>query len=171
MDTAKGASRGRIPPRQRSPAPKAEQTPRIDALDRGDLGEVAFVHKAMSLGFVVAKPYGHNHPYDFFVEGGRNLLRVQVKTCSYIRNGLYTAAVCHSRDGARIPYSEAELDFVVVYVMPEETWYVLPVREAVGRCSLQLRAPTANHHHRRDPYAYYREAWHLLREPDGLTFG
>jgi hypothetical protein len=24
---------------------------------------------------------------------------------------------------------------------------------------------------RMDPYAYYREAWHLLREPDGLTFG
>jgi len=21
------------------------------------------------------------------------------------------------------------------------------------------------------PYAYCREAWHLLREPDGLTFG
>jgi hypothetical protein len=24
---------------------------------------------------------------------------------------------------------------------------------------------------RRDPDAYYREAWHLLRERDGLTFG
>ncbi|MGB6676750.1 MAG: hypothetical protein WBE44_08675 [Terriglobales bacterium] len=22
-----------------------------------------------------------------------------------------------------------------------------------------------------DPYACYREAWHLLREPDGLIFG
>jgi hypothetical protein len=24
---------------------------------------------------------------------------------------------------------------------------------------------------RRDIYAHYREAWHLLREPDGLVFG
>jgi PD-(D/E)XK endonuclease len=80
MSIAKGASRGRIPPRQRSSARKSAQAPGIGALERGDLGEVVFVHKAMSLGFVVAKPYGHNHPYDFFVEGGRNLWRVQVKT-------------------------------------------------------------------------------------------
>ncbi len=168
MKTAKGASRGRIPPRQRSSAQEAPP-PRIAALDRGDLGEVAFVLKAMSLGFVVAKPYGHNHPYDFFVQGGNNLWRVQVKTCGYVRNGWYTAAVCHSRNGSRTPYTEAELDFLVVYLMPEEAWYILPVREVAARYSLPFRVATANH--RRDPHARYREAWHLLREPDGLTFG
>ena len=26
-------------------------------------------------------------------------------------------------------------------------------------------------YHCPDIYAHYREAWHLLREPDGLTFG
>jgi hypothetical protein len=34
---------------------------------------------------------------------------------------------------------------------------------------LRFRGPSEIHH--RDPYAHYREAWHLLREPDGLTFG
>ena len=169
MNTLKDASCGRIPARQRSSVQEAAQIQRIDALERGDLGEVSFVRKAMSLGFVVAKPYGHNHPYDFLVQGGSSLWRVQVKTCSLERNGWYTAAVCHSRNGSRTPYTAAELDFLVVYLMPEEIWYVLPVREVAVRYSLQFRGATASH--RRDPHARYREAWHQLREPDGLTFG
>jgi hypothetical protein len=28
-----------------------------------------------------------------------------------------------------------------------------------------------NGYARRDPYAHDREAWHLLRQPDGLVFG
>ena len=138
-------------------------------LDRGDLSEVAFVLKAMSLGFVVAKPYGHNHRYDFIVEGGRNLSRVQVKTSACVQGDLYNVSVRHSLNGTRIAYTEAEIDFVVVYIIPLETWYVLPVREVVGRSCFLFRGPNGDH--QRDPWAYYREAWHLLREPDGLTFG
>ena len=77
----------------------------------------------------------------------------------------------HSRNGSRAPYTAADFDFLVVYLMPEETLYILPVREAAERYSLRFRVATANRHHRRDPYAHYREAWHQLREPDGLTFG
>jgi len=171
MGKAKGASRGRIPPRERSSAQETSHTRRMAALDRGDLGEVAFVHKAMSLGFVVAKPYGHNHPYDFLVDGGKNLWKVQVKSCSFTRNGLYMADVCHSRNNSRSSYTETDFDFLAVYIVPEDTWYILPVREAVGRHCLLFRSRTAKHKHRRDPYAHYCDVWDPLREPDGLTFG
>jgi hypothetical protein len=169
MSKAKGGARGHIPPRVRSSVSKARRARGFDVLDQGDLGEVAFVHKAMSLRFVVAKPYGHNHRYDFILEGGKNLWRIQVKTCTHLRNDLYTVQVVHSFNGARAAYTESDFDFAAVYIMPLEAWYVVPVREVVGRQSLKFRAPTGIH--RRDPYAHYREAWHLLREPDGLTFG
>jgi hypothetical protein len=55
---------------------------------QGELGEVAFMHKATSLGFPLALPYGHLHRYDFIVEGGKNLWRVQVKTSSFMKRGL-----------------------------------------------------------------------------------
>jgi hypothetical protein len=48
------------------------------------------------------------------------------------------------------------------------TWYILPVREVLERQTLLFRSKG---YPRMDPYAYYREAWHLLRDPDGLTFG
>jgi len=169
MGKAKGGSRGRVPPRGRSSVSNARRARGFEILEQGDLGEVAFVHKAMSLRFVVAKPYGHNHRYDFILEAGKNLWRVQVKTCTKSEGDLYSANVFHSLNGAQVAYSEADFDFVAVYIMPALIRYILPVREVVGRQSLKFRGPSAIH--RRDPYAYYREAWHLLREPDGLTFG
>ena len=169
MGRAKGGSRGRIPPRERSSAHKARPARCSEALEQGDLGEVAFVHKAMSLGFTVAKPYGHNHRYDFIVDGGKNLWRVQVKTCTHLRDDLYIANVAHSLNGAKASYTRSDCDFVVFYVMPEDTWYVLPVREVLGRTTLHFRK--ANTLHRRDPFAHDLEAWHLLRDSDGLTFG
>jgi len=168
MSKAKGGSRGRIPPRERSSARKVAEALGVPALLQGDLGEVAFVHKAMGLGFVVAKPYGHIHRYDFIVEGGTKLWRVQVKTCTRLRRGVYRLAVRRTLNNKKIAYTASELDFVAGYVFPEGTWYLLPVREVVGRTSLGLRPKECVG---LDPYAHYREAWHLLREPEDPTFG
>jgi hypothetical protein len=168
MSKTRGGSRGCIPARERSSAHKAAKEIGLEARRRGDLGEVAFVHKAMSLGLVVAKPYGQLQHYDFIVDGGSGLLRVQVKACAYMKHRMYQAFICRREDGVAIAYTEAEIDFVAAYIIPEETWYVLPVREVVGRRMVLFRPKAWL---RPDPYACYREAWHLLREPDGLTFG
>jgi hypothetical protein len=126
------------------------------------------MHKAASLGFALALPYGHIHRYDFIVDSGNNLWRVQVKTTTHMANGLYAVSVSRSVNNVARPYAESEIDFVAVYVMPEKTWYVLPVREVVGRKNLGFRPKGFR---RLDIWAHYREAWHLLREPDGLVFG
>jgi hypothetical protein len=42
------------------------------------------------------------------------------------------------------------------------------VREVENRQMLMFRPKG---YRRPDIYAHYREAWHLLREPDGLIFG
>jgi PD-(D/E)XK endonuclease len=124
------------------------------------------MHKATSLGFPLALPYGHLHRYDFIVESGRNLWRVQVKTSTFLVRGFYRLCVYNYNSLAA--YAESEIDFVAVLVIPEDTWYILPVREVLERRTLFFR-PTGDP--RVDHYAHYREAWHLLREPDGLTFG
>jgi hypothetical protein len=164
----KAGSRGRIRPRVRSSARKAAQARGSSLTQQGDLGEAAFAHKAISLGFVVSKPYGQNHPYDFIVEGGGDLWRVQVKACKRMVHGLYPAGICHQKNSVKVAYAESDVDFVAIYIIPEEIWYVLPVREVVGRMALRFRP---HGHSRRDRHAHYREAWHLLRQPDGLTFG
>jgi hypothetical protein len=164
MNKTKGASHGRTPASGRSSAQKAARARGTAITRRGDLGEVAFVHKAMSLGYVVAKPYGQMHRYDFMVEGGPNIWRVQVKTSTCMRDGKYQLCVQRITHRRCVAYKKSELDFVVAYLMPEKTWYILPVSEVVGRRSILLAPPVFA---RKDPFAQYREAWHLLGKPDG----
>ena len=56
---------------------------------RGELAELAFLWKADSLGFTVAKPYGDSDRYDFIIDSGDHLIRVQVKSASRLSQGTY----------------------------------------------------------------------------------
>jgi hypothetical protein len=167
MGKARRASRGRIPASEESSAQQASLQNGTAYLKKGEIGELAFLHKGASLGFALSLPYG-THPYDFVVESGRNLWRVQVKSVACMAEGLYHVAIRHRTEHRPQAYTESEIDFAAVYIIPEGTWYILPVREVMGRTTLHFRPKG---YARRDPHAYYREAWHLLREPDGLVFG
>jgi hypothetical protein len=83
-------------------------------------------------------------------------------------NGLYLVGAHYRANRSAHAYTASEIDFVAAYILPEQTWYILPVRELAEHRSLLFRPKG---YARRDPYAHYREAWHLLRQPDGLTFG
>src|SRR5882757_6613850 len=62
---------------------------------RGELGEAAFLAKAASMGIGVAKPWGDSERYDFIIDVGGRLLKVQIKSAhcvSAARSGGYTSA-------------------------------------------------------------------------------
>ena len=164
MRKAKAASPGRTPASRRSSAQKAASARGIAITRRGDLGEVAFVHKAMSLGYVVGKPYGQMHRYDFMLEGGNQLWRVQVKTSTCVRDGRYQLCVQRITHRRVVAYKKSELDFVVAYLLPVKVWYVLPISVIAGRRSLLLAPPGFRGKNR---LAQYLEAWHLLGKPVG----
>ncbi|HEV2987591.1 MAG TPA: group I intron-associated PD-(D/E)XK endonuclease [Candidatus Angelobacter sp.] len=103
MRKAKAASPRRTRASRENSARKAAQARGLGITRRGDLGEVAFVHKAMSLGYVVAKPYGQMHRYDFMVEGGNKLWRVQVKTSTCMRTAAISSASSASPTAAPSP--------------------------------------------------------------------
>jgi PD-(D/E)XK endonuclease len=168
MRKDRGVSRGRISASEEIPVLRVDRQRGLQSRRHGDLGEVAFLHKATELGFMVAQPYGSMHPFDFVVQGGRDLWRVQVKAAAHMRFGLYAVNIYRSQGGRVRPYTTSEVDFVAVYIIPEDSWFILPVREVADRRMLMLRPKG---YCRRDIYAHYREAWHLLREPDGLVFG
>ena len=132
----------------------------------GELAEMAFVYKAASLGFGVAKPYGDSHPYDFLIQHGRRLLRIQVKSVFAARgegrSGYAVAAARHRRRGRAI-YSEDDIDFIAAFVAPHDAWYVIPVKALGGRKVVYLHPLGPS---RRDGgmYEAYREAWHLMKD-------
>ena len=127
---------------------------------RGDLVELRFWMEASRRGVIVSKPHERAR-YDFIVDCGERLWRVQVKSTSdlYGRNAYRLTACSKQRSKARA-YRRREVDWIAAYVIPTQEWYIFPLREVKGEKSVYL--------HARSRFAKYRDAWHLLlNKPKG----
>jgi hypothetical protein len=131
---------------------------------RGEWAELRFHLRAAEQGLILARPCGDNAPYDFLVacpEGPNSnrrhhhgyFLRVQVKCTIFHRGNSYK---CHL-DHNGIPYTPAQIDFFAAYVIPADTFYILPLAATNHQPDILLTP-----HHQNSKYARYKEAWHLL---------
>ncbi len=107
---------------------------------------------------MVAKPWGDNQPFDFVVGSGGRFSRVQVKSGSVAQGRGYHISCFRPAD--RQGYSARDIDFVAAYIVPGDTWYLIPVGALAGRKTLVLfpRQPRSA-----GLFEQYREAWKLLR--------
>ena len=121
---------------------------------RGEWAEMRFMAMATENGIEVSKPYGEMAHYDFVVEHEGRLARVQVKSTMY-RNGRGYA--CTMR-GWRGPYGLNAFDYVAVYLILEDLWYIVPAKNIRGQWTVTLNPNLKNAR-----YEPYREAWYLLR--------
>ena len=122
-----------------APVPRPNRKPpnRPTRKRQGELAELAFMSKAASLGFGVAKPYGDSERFDFIVSRDHRLWRVQVKSTRTAKRGVYEISA-HGCWGARDIYTKDEIDFIVAYVVPENAWYIIPIEATRGRKRLCL---------------------------------
>jgi hypothetical protein len=133
--------------------------PVVTGKRRGEIAEAAFLAKVASLGFTVSKTWGDSDRYDFVVDGGAGLRRVQVKSAYCIgEDGRYSF---RTHDHALKAYRGDEVDALVAYVVPENAWYVFPVKVFQRLRSLKLFPETRK---KRSKFEKYREAWESLRK-------
>ena len=137
-----------------------------DPKRKGELAEMVFVLAAASHGLAVCKPYGDSYPYDFVVEIGGRLLRIQVKSAFAARRSAYYFRLVGPRGHCtrRHIYSEADIDFLAAYVVPHDTWYIIPAC-AIQSTTMVALSPGAQDKQRGARFELYREAWQLMTEP------
>jgi len=137
--------------------PGASSVPGVSGAECKRLGEAveaAFLAKATMLGFPVLKPWGDSRPYDFAVEGGRRLSRVQVK-CATSHRGTR----CDARAaGSGELYTLDDIDFLAAYVILQNLWYIVPADAFVPRATVHFNYGP----HSQGMFEKYREAWCLL---------
>jgi hypothetical protein len=129
---------------------------------RGEAAEAAFLAKAASLGFGVAKPWGDSERYDLIIDSGHNFWRVQVKSTQRYDNFRYQVKT----SGWKTPYTSREIDFLIAYIIPEDVWYIVPIAAVVAHQHLRFYP----HNGRRAQLEKYREAWCQMacpRDEDG----
>jgi len=102
--------------------------------------------------------WGESSGYDFTVDQGARIVRVQVK--STIFKEAAEGYSCTLKD-SKGPYKKNSFDFVAAYVIPEDVWFILPEKKIRGMWSVGLYPKLES-----AKYREYQEAWHLLRGKD-----
>ncbi|HWZ83570.1 MAG TPA: group I intron-associated PD-(D/E)XK endonuclease [Terriglobales bacterium] len=123
---------------------------------RGEWAELCFMARAAGMGLCVCKPYGDSAQYDVGIEKDGRMLRVQIKSTTYSRSGAFT---CNVVGRGRKGYAAGVVDFIAVYLVPMNVWYILPFEALAGTVSLQFAPGRVG-----NKYQAYVEAWHLLKE-------
>jgi hypothetical protein len=128
----------------------------------GEIAEAFFLAKAADLGFTVLKPWGDSEAYDFVLDahhGGGAFSRVQVKSAH--RKAPDRGYSFSAHDFSLHAYSERDVDAFIAYVVPEDVWYVIPIRDLKNARGIHL-FPTSKR--RRSKYEKYRDAWWHLEK-------
>jgi len=109
----------------------------------------------------VSKPWGDSERYDFAVDAGRRMLRVQVKSTQYVAPERLGFVINMARRA--VLYTEEDIDFVAVYIVPLNLWYIIPIKACLNRSNLLFYPESKNS---RGRYEKYREAWWRLRSAE-----
>jgi hypothetical protein len=132
--------------------------------ERGEWVEAQFIAEALRRGYTVLKPWGDSQPFDVALNFGNRIARVQVKSTSYRVSTGYRCEFQTNFHGRQ--YTLKQLDFFAGYVIPQETWYLIPARalfnggrQPTGPMLFPMQPVKANSY----SYECYREAWRLLR--------
>src|SRR5882757_8667788 len=102
---------------------------------RGEWVELRFMAAAAEHDLNVTKPWGDSAQYDFILEHNRRFLRIQVKSTQFRDGGAYPCAV----RGSHFRYDWDAFDFLAVYILPEDAWYIIPEPTFRGQASVCLR--------------------------------
>lgn len=143
---------------RRATAPKGWINRRVTWKQLGEMAEAKFVGKMAEIGMGLSKPWGDSERYDFIVDTRAGLSRVQVKSAH--REGKDRGYGVRTHGHSLKAYRAKEVDALVAYVVPEDAWYVFPIRAVGGRRSVKLYPGSRR---RRSKFEKYREAWDLLR--------
>jgi PD-(D/E)XK endonuclease len=146
-----------IPSKKKGSAPKKSR----DTKRMGEVSEAAFLHKAVSLDFKVTKLWGDSERYDFILNSGARLWRVQIKCTACVHGCGYRFQPTHSVYGeSKRVYTADEIDVLAGHLVPLDLWYIIPV-EMIGQSPTLFVCPSGESTHAR--FEVYREGWDLFR--------
>jgi len=128
-------------------------------ISTGLRGELLVTEKLISLDWNVSVPVGHQTVYDFIIQKGKYLHKVQVKSTESLSSvsGKNIPAFQFSckKGKYHTSYSKADIDFFIFCALDCIKFWVLPINEVKGTT---IKIYTGS----RCKYTSYENAWNLL---------
>jgi hypothetical protein len=119
---------------------------RLSARRQGDIGEFSAMQWLNGEGYKIWLPLGHSPNVDMIAEDDdEQMLRVQVKTSAYQRNGRWVVAICtrggnRSWSGLVKRFSTERCDWLFVLVGDGRRWFI-PADKVGGGAGVLLGGP------------------------------
>ena len=112
---------------------------------QGDLGEFSAIEWLWSKGYPVCYPLGHSPDYDLVAEIDGRIVRIQVKTATFARDGRFEAMLCtnggnQSWSGLVKRFSPDRCDWLFVLVADGRRWFI-PAHAVEGGNKIKLGGP------------------------------
>ena len=115
---------------------------------KGSIAETAIVHEATKLGIGVFKAVNDGSRYDLVFDLGRELVRVQCKWASRVRDVIAVRCYSCRRTATGLlkrTYSSAEVDAFAAYCADVDRCYFIRFEQLAGSSGIHLRlTPTLN---------------------------
>ena len=151
------------PDSNRKPRKPRKPATRKNTKVTGERSEAAFLNQATNRDFGIAKPWGDSRRYDFILDNGSRLHRIQIKCTECIRAQAYETRATYSLGKGRAVYTKKDIDFIAAHVVPLDIWYIIPVEICTPHPMLRFYPHRTAKKMRLEPY---REAWHLLQSEE-----
>ena len=134
---------------------------------RGQWAELRFMAKAMELGYQIAKPLGDTAQYDAVLEVRGHFVSVQIKSTYFqagnLKPGNFVASLYHV-NGPNRRYEREDFDFLAVYCIPTDVWYIIPSAVASEKHAIRVCPGDEL-----NQFEHYREALVPPRRPRPLS--
>lgn len=116
----------------------------LSSKEKGNLTELQCLTAVYELGYKAAIPYGENSRYDFIIDIGNKLLRVQVKTSSTVDKDSFKFSCRSTRVNSQGSvcrrYSAEEIDYFATYYNGK--CYLVPVQECGAEKKMRYDYPS-----------------------------
>jgi PD-(D/E)XK endonuclease len=120
---------------------------KISNKSRGEMAELLFAAECCKHGLIISFPHSDAVSYDFIVDNGKNLLRVQVKSSTTSNISGRTQFVMHMKG-----FKSHKVHLYALYCYINKSFYIIPAKKIttetfrVGKKS-----------------EVYKNAWHLFK--------
>lgn len=112
----------------------------------GDIGETKALYEFSRYGIPVLLPFGNNVSYDLCIDCLGEILKVQVKTISKIKNNRMSFEICQNNGftGEHWNYSTSDVDLFFLYCIENDTYALVPYKEVTGIRNVTIRLNNSN---------------------------
>ena len=118
----------------------------LNTKQKGNATEVRCLAEFIARGINVSIPYGDCARYDFIIDYNNKLYRIQCKTATKEKEGVYkfSCRSCKTRATGNLTrsYNKEEIDFFCTYI--ENKCYLIPISEASTNSKTLRFVPTLN---------------------------